>query len=195
MRNLDDINRLIAASEAELSELNARRSELIARVAELQREKASLLQPIAAPGFNDSQPTTTNQSFQEEKIALFRTLFRGREDVYPRRFESVKTGKKGYQPACRNEWAKGICEKPKIRCEDCGQREFLPVTNLVIRNHLQGFDPQDRPGRDFIIGLYPMLPDETCWFLAVDFDKTAWQEDALAFMETCRLFDVPGHQL
>ena len=136
----------------------------------MQREKAALLQPIAASGFNDSQPTTTNQSSREEKIALFRSLFCGREDVYPRRFESVKTGKKGYQLACRNEWVKGICEKPKIRCEDCGQREFLPVTNLVIRNHLQGFDPQDRPGRDFTIGVYLMLPDETCWFLAVDFD-------------------------
>lgn len=92
MRNLDDINRLIAATEAELSELNTRRSELIARVAELQHEKAALLQPIAAPGLNDSQPTVTNQSSQEEKIALFRSLFRGREGVYPRRFESVKTG-------------------------------------------------------------------------------------------------------
>jgi superfamily II DNA or RNA helicase len=192
MRNLDDINRLIAATEAELSELNTRRSELIARVAELQHEKAALLQPIAAPGLNDSQPTVTNQSSQEEKIALFRSLFRGREDVYPRRFESVKTGKKGYQPACCNEWVKGICEKPKIRCEDCGQREFLPVTNLVMRNHLQGCELQDKSGRDFTIGVYPMLPDETCWFLAVDFDKTTWQEDALTFMDTCRLFDVPA---
>ncbi|MDD1444305.1 hypothetical protein MEO93_28995, partial [Dolichospermum sp. ST_sed3] len=76
-------------------------------------------------------------------------------------------------------------------CEECGHREFLPVTDLVVRNHLQGFDPQDKSGRDFTIGVYPMLPDETCWFLAVDFDKATWQEDARAFVETCSLFDVP----
>ncbi len=192
MKSVDEMNRLLAAIEEELAELNSRRSELLARAAELQQEKAAFLQPTAAPDFNESQPTVTSQSSHEEKIALFRSLFRGREDVYPRRFESMKTGKKGYQPACRKEWVKGICEKPKIRCEDCEQREFLPVTNLVMRNHLQGFDPQDRSGRDFTIGVYPMLPDETCWFLAVDFDKISWQEDALAFMETCRLFDVPA---
>ena len=109
MRDLNDINRLIAATEAELSEMNNRRSELIARVAELQREKAALLQPIASPGLDDKQPIVTNQSSHEEKIALFRSLFRGREDVYPRRFESMKTGKKGYQPVCRDEWVSRIC--------------------------------------------------------------------------------------
>jgi superfamily II DNA or RNA helicase len=192
MRDLNDINRLIAATEAELSELNNRRSELIARVAELQREKAALLQPIASPGLDDKQPIVTNQSSHEEKIALFRSLFRGREDVYPRRFESMKTGKKGYQPVCRNEWVSGICEKPKIRCEDCAHREFLPITDIVVRNHLQGFDPQDRSRRDFAIGVYPMLTDESCWFLAVDFDKAFWQKDARAFLETCLLLNVPA---
>jgi len=87
---------------------------------------------------------------------------------------------------------RGICEKPKIRCEDCGHREFLPVTELVMRNHLQGIDPQDRAGRDFTIGVYPMLPDETCWFLAADFDKTSWQQDVHAFLETCSSFNVPA---
>jgi hypothetical protein len=78
MRDLNDINLLIAATEAELSELNTRQSELIARLAELQHEKATLLRPIAAPGVGDSEPIVTNQSSQEEKIALFHRLFRGR---------------------------------------------------------------------------------------------------------------------
>jgi hypothetical protein len=191
MKTLNEINRLIAATESELAELESRRLELLARAAELQREKTALLQPTLALGVAGNQPGVTNQSPQEEKIALFRTLFRGREDVYPRRFESIKTGKKGYQPVCRNEWVSGICGKPKIRCEDCGHREFLPLTDLVVRNHLQGFDPQERSGRDFTIGVYPMLPDETCWFLAVDFDKASWQEDARAFLGTCSLLNVP----
>ena len=72
------------------------------------------------------------------KIALFRSLFRGREDVYPRRFESRKTGKSGYAPACGNEWVRGICEKPRIKCAECPHRRFLPVTDDVIRWHLSG---------------------------------------------------------
>jgi len=192
MRTLDEINRLIAAFEAEMTELESNRFELLARVTQLQEEKAALFLQTAAPNLNDSKPVVTSQSSQEEKITLFHNLFRGREDVYPRRFESMKTGKKGYQPVCGNEWVTGICEKQKIRCEDCGHRDFLPVTDLVIRKHLQGFDPQDRSRHEFTIGVYPMLPDETCWFLAVDFDKASWQEDTQAYLETCKSFDVPA---
>jgi superfamily II DNA or RNA helicase/very-short-patch-repair endonuclease len=123
------------------------------------------------------------QSSPEAKIALFRSLFRGRDDVYPRRFESRKTGKSGYQPACANEWAPGICQKPKVKCADCQHRNFLPVTDDVIRWHLSG---QDASGREFVMGMYPMLQDETCFFLAADFDKTHWQEDAGAILDTCR---------
>jgi superfamily II DNA or RNA helicase len=191
MKTLDEINRLIAATEAKLAELESSRSKLLVQFAALQREKAALTQSQFSP-YPNHKPTVTNQISQDEKIALFRSLFRGREDIYPRRFESLKTGKAGYQPGCQNEWVRGICEKPKIRCEDCGHREFLPVTDLVVRNHLQGFDPQDKTGRTFTVGVYPMLPDETCWFLAADFDKASWQQDVHAFLETCSLFNIPA---
>ncbi|MEI6670315.1 MAG: restriction endonuclease subunit R, partial [Acidobacteriota bacterium] len=72
------------------------------------------------------------------KIALFRSLFRGREDVYPRRFESRKSGKSGYMPACAHEWVRGICEKPHIKCTACAHRRLLPVTDEVIGWHLSG---------------------------------------------------------
>ena len=127
------------------------------------------------------------QSSPESKIALFRKIFRGREDVYPRRFESRKSGKSGYQPACANEWVPGVCQKPKVKCSDCSRRHFLPVTDQVIRWHLSGHDDA---GRDFVMGVYPMLQDETCCFLAADFDKTHWQEDAGAILETCRRLDL-----
>jgi superfamily II DNA or RNA helicase len=128
-------------------------------------------------------------SSPEDKVALFRSLFRGRDDVYPRRFESRKTGKSGYAPACANEWVKGVCEKPRIKCAECPHRRFLPVTDEVIRCHLSG---QDGNGWDFTIGAYPMLLDETCFFVAADFDKATWQEDATAFIETCRLMNLPA---
>ena len=131
----------------------------------------------------------TNRSSPGAKIELFRSLFRGREDVYARRFESRKTNKAGYAPACANEWVRGVCEKPKIRCADCPNRRFLPVTDEVIRWHLSG---RDHLGRSFVMGIYPMLLDETCWFLAVDFDRESWQLDASAVIETCRRLNLPA---
>ncbi len=86
----------------------------------------------------------------------------------------------------------GICRKPKIKCAECENREFLPVTDEVIRNHLLGTIDSKRSKHEFTIGIYPLLQDETCWFLAVDFDKDTWIEDAYAFIETCKSYDVPS---
>jgi superfamily II DNA or RNA helicase/very-short-patch-repair endonuclease len=123
----------------------------------------------------------------ESKIALFRSLFCGRDDVYPRRFENRRTGKSGYSPACGNEWAPGLCEKPRIRCAACLNQHFLPVTDQVVRWHLSGHDDG---GRDFVMGVYPLLRDESCFFLAADLDKAEWQDDAQAILETCRRLDL-----
>jgi superfamily II DNA or RNA helicase/very-short-patch-repair endonuclease len=134
-------------------------------------------------------PTTvTHRSSAEEKIALFGALFRGREDVYPRRFESAATGRSGYQPACANEWARGVCDKPKTKCALCGQRRFLPVTAEVLRWHLSGADDK---GRHFVMGIYPLLEDEHCWFVAADFDKEGWREDVAALRQTCEELGIP----
>ncbi len=122
-----------------------------------------------------------------DKIALFRSLFRGRDDIYPRRFENQKTQKAGYAPACANEWVRGVCEKPKIKCINCQYRRFLPVTDEVIRWHLLGLDDK---GKDFVMGVYPMFLDETCFFLAVDFDKSTWQKDAVAYLKTCQQMNL-----
>src|SRR5258708_7608411 len=128
-------------------------------------------------------------SAPEAKIALFRSLFRGREDVYPRRFESRRTGKAGYAPACANEWVRGICEKPRIKCGECPNRSFLALTDDVIRWHLSG---RDDGGQPFVAGVYPLLQDETCFFIAVDFDKGSWRDDTAAFLDTCRRLTLPA---
>lgn len=137
---------------------------------------------------NGRMAAVSKDSPPHEKVALFRSLFRGREDVYPRRFESRKTGRAGYAPACANEWVRGVCEKPKVKCAECPHRLFLPVTDEVIRWHLSG---RDQLGRDFVMGVYPMLLDESCLLLAVDFDQKSWESDAGAFVETCRQLELP----
>ncbi|MDP2321042.1 MAG: DEAD/DEAH box helicase family protein [Acidobacteriota bacterium] len=134
-----------------------------------------------------ASPVVNQQSSAKSKIRLFRSLFRGRDDVYPRRFESRKTGKSGYAPACSNEWVRGICEKPRIKCAVCQHRQFLPVTEDVIRWHLSGEDEHRQP---FVAGVYPLLLDESCYFIAADFDKANWLDDATAFLQTCRRLDL-----
>ena len=136
-----------------------------------------------------SHARVDHQSSSVDKIAVFRSLFRGREDVYPRRFVSRRTGKAGYAPACAHEWVRGLCEKPRIKCAECRQRRFLPVTDEVIRWHLSG---RDGEGQLFVAGVYPLLPDETCYFLAIDFDKRRWDEDAAAFLVTCHRLGLPA---
>ena len=112
----------------------------------------------------------------DEKVALFRTLFRGRTDVYPIRWEGRTSGKSGYAPACANEWRAGVCEKPRIKCGDCAYRVLQPLTDAVIYDHLAG---------EHTVGVYPLLEGDTCHFLAVDFDEAAWREDAKAFIQSC----------
>jgi superfamily II DNA or RNA helicase len=138
------------------------------------------------PNVNNLRPNSNAETsyFKEQKIKerikIFRELFRGRTDVYAVRLES-KNGKTGYSPACEHEWHPTLCEKPKIKCADCQNRKLLPLTDKVIYDHLSGKQT---------IGLYPLLQDETCWFLAVDFDKKNWQKDSLAFIDTCKNLNV-----
>ncbi|WP_150272345.1 TOTE conflict system archaeo-eukaryotic primase domain-containing protein [Paenibacillus tepidiphilus] len=119
----------------------------------------------------------------EDKLTLYKSYFRGRDDVYPIRW-SNKQGKSGYSPACAKEWT-SVCEKPRVKCSVCKHQNFLPLTNEVLSAHLDA--RQDRT-----IGIYPMLPDETCWFLAMDFDKHDWKQDVTAVMELCKIHEIPA---
>ena len=124
----------------------------------------------------------TNNSPSIEKVDMFRRLFAGRPDVFPARWENRKTGRSGYSPACSNEWAKGICGKPKVKCGECPHQAFIPPSEDIIEKHLRGGDVHSG---DFVVGVYPLLQDETCWFLAADFDRESWADDVRALLDTC----------
>lgn len=191
MEEFSDIEQKITEIEAEIARLDHHRSQLLDELTQLRQQ---LLQKdsLEQLSLHIQESSINNQSSQEEKIRLFRSLFKGREDVFPRRFENSKTGKSGYAPVCRNEWQAGICQKPKIACLECNFRVFVPVSDEVIRNHLRGNDPQEYATKDYTVGVYPLLSDETCWFLAADFDKSTWTEDAKTFLETCVSYQVPA---
>ncbi|MEM9629664.1 MAG: DEAD/DEAH box helicase family protein, partial [Pseudomonadota bacterium] len=115
----------------------------------------------------------------------------GRTDVFPRRWQNAKTGKKGFSPACRNEWVPGVCQKPKVKCSDCVHQAFVPVDDDIIAQHLRGTpgSGSDR-GDEFVIGVYPILPDISCWFLAVDFDGKTWESDETSYLDSCRAHQI-----
>ena len=133
---------------------------------------------IAAPGVARSAFGTA-----EQRIELFRSLFRGRDDVYAVRWESAD-GRSGYMPKADRDWKSYLRAKDKDRKKvDRQTRKFRPLTQDVVRGHLVG---------DQTVGIYPLLQDETCSLLAVDFDKKTWQKDAAAFLVACREMNVPA---
>jgi superfamily II DNA or RNA helicase len=158
----------------------------------LRAENARLILLLEAHGIEwhlppepISPPTPDVEPFNfsaTEKVALFRRLFQGRTDVYPIRWESKTTGKTGYAPACSNEWLAGVCNKPRIKCSDCNNRALSQLTDFVIYEHLAG---------KRTVGVYPLLADDNCHFLAADFDEAEWKEDALAFTRSCHELGVP----
>lgn len=160
-----------------LARLATERAELTARLGELESKR-----PPVRDGKCPAGPVT-NRSTPGEKIALFRALFCGREDVFPRRWENTRTGRSGYAPACGNEWKPRVCGKPKVKCGACPNQAFLPVTDEVIEAHLRG---------RHTIGVYPIRPDDSCRFLAADFDRKTWRRDAEAFLEACGSKRIPA---
>ena len=142
------------------------------------------IEPLAPPitfsvnaPVRTSEPPARGDLSVPEKIALFRSLFRGREDVYALRWEKAD-GKSGYSPASIRDWKAVMSVPPAERKKlDQATRQLLPLTDDAVHQHLSGKNT---------IGVYPLLPDETCWFLAVDFDQESWKLDAVSFVESCR---------
>jgi superfamily II DNA or RNA helicase len=167
---------LIAEQKARLASLEDQRDRAQRRLQNLQTELASASAPRGSL-FPTGSKCPRTPATPEEKVRLFRSLFRGRGDVYPTRFMSKRSNRFGYAPACGNKFIPGVCELPRIKCGECANQVFHSVDDRSILNHLQG---------RHVMGVYPLLEDDTCWFLAVDFDKTTWREDVTAFVETCR---------
>lgn len=183
-----DIEAGLARARARLVDLDAERRELLHEIASLEARLATEHAPaLTQPSFENAPVTNTSPS--PGKVDLFRRLFAGRPDVFPVRWENRKTGRSGYSPACANEWVKGICGKPKVKCGECPHQKFIPPDESVVEKHLRGDDGRSR---DFVAGVYPLLPGDTCWFLAADFDKASWADDANALLETCRAKGVPA---
>jgi len=210
------IDGALAELEQQLKELDAARAGLKAKIEHLRRTfkntppavaESSNWVPASGMGPTFDSPerlisagtslrsflSVSNASPISEKIALFCSLFKGRDDVFALRWESSKSGKSGYQPVCANEWVSGVCRKPHVKCAACPSREFVPLSDRVIRRHLFGINPNQgarRSQKEFVAGIYPLLRDERCWLLALDFDKATWFADVAVFRETCERIGI-----
>lgn len=183
-----DEHRRIAEIRERLDAIATERRALNEELVALERHVPNVSARLSTPE-RATTPLVTKRSPSADKIALFRRLFAGRGDVFPVHWENAKSGKSGYAPACNNEWKPGICNKPRVKCGECPHQAFIPISDEIIRRHLGG--PSNKStSTDFVAGVYPLLPDNTCHFLAVDFDGEHWASDTIAFVETCQKLNI-----
>jgi len=163
-----DIESDIKIIDKKIADLENHKKELISKIDILKIQRNSLQKNIT--------PLSTQQ-----KIEIFKSLFQGRSDVFSSRWQNTK-GRSGYSIACHNEWKKGVCNKPKIKCGDCLNQQYKQLDDKALYEHLAG---------KLIVGLYPLLTDNTCNLLVADFDKSDWQDSITAMAQACRHFKIP----
>ena len=178
-------------SSLRYQEFIAERTRLLERIKELETENAELRKRLGEPVTPaPAAPNATQNLSLQDKIELFCSLFKGRDDVFARRWCNKTSGKAGYQPVCQNEWTP-LCDKRKYKCADCPNRLFSPLTYNDYYRHLEG---KDADGRD-VIGIYVLNIDNTCHLLCTDFDdkncEHGYQDDVLAFVDVCKSWNVP----
>ncbi len=165
-------------SDQELLSIENELAVLDQKMALLRVRKKELLSKVSSIGLPvvDVTPLST-----EQKVTLFSSLFRGRDDIHAVHWEN-KQGRSGYSVACANDWQQGLCNKPKIKCGECLNRAYVPLNKQAIYDHLSG---------KRTIGLYPLSSDDQCWLLAVDFYKSDWQQAVAAFRQACLAWGIP----
>lgn len=150
--------------------------------------------PYDYQAYKDSLATSQNNEivFPEltrEHAISFYSMFRGRKDVF-----SMRSAKKGYFTQCDNFWKYGVCPKrsgEKVKCRECPNQNYTKLTIPIILSHLKG----EKEDCSDVIGLYPLFPDGTCWFLVFDFDNHGdeeiepskdWMQEVDAMRDICK---------
>src|SRR3989338_1386232 len=160
--------------EARLEELAGERNRLVGELTSLRAASPTLEE---LPALLGTPVSACVPQSSEEKVALFLKLFRARESVFPKLWENKAKKTKGYSPACHNEWAPTICRKPQVKCSECPNQAFSRLDEQAVRDHLKG---------KYTIGTYAIREDDTCTFLAADFDGDGWRQDVLAYRAAAR---------
>ena len=183
-----DIDAIVARLH-KLEEENSRLKNLLSKHGISYEESKQEPTPVVSK--SENKDSAMQRLSLQEKVKLFRSIFKGREDVFAKRWYSDVTKKSGYQPVCEREWNSKFCDKRKYKCTECPNRLFASLTDEHIYNHLAG---KDNFGRD-VVGVYPIMSDNTCNFLCTDFDDKScehgFQNDVLAFVGICKEWEIP----
>ena len=184
---LEKYQALLAENSTLKEEIRSLKAQLDLAVPQIPHDEQN--KPASGAEISDEQSAAgtilsniNSKSDVVEKVRLFMSLFKGRDDVYAIRWNSKKKESSGYSPCCHNEWKQGVCVKPKGKCVDCRQKSYAPFDEKVVEDHLRG---------KIVAGIYPMLIDETCWFLAIDLDEGEWRKDVTALREVSAEFSIP----
>jgi superfamily II DNA or RNA helicase len=170
-----DYNKLLEKYN-KLVEENKKLKIEIARLKGLvEKDKIEDASPSNVPNVNANIITKNNSN--EEKVNLYLSLFKGRDDACAKRWRN----KPGYSPYCYNDWTPGLCPKPKVKCTKCKNSNFANLDKIEIEKHLRG---------EHVLGLYPITLEDTCYLLAMDFDKASWQEDVNVIREVCKTNNI-----
>ena len=178
----------LAELKKQIAALDNQRTAIAAEIEALEQAQMLAMPFPNIVSLEGVEHVVDRHSETDQKISLFRKMFRGRTDVFPIRWDNARSGKSGYAPACHNEWQRGVCEKPRVKCSVCPNQAFIEVSADLIERHLRGTTSTGSP---FVMGLYPMLPDGTCCLLVADFDREDWRRNSLAYVETCDRLNVP----
>jgi superfamily II DNA or RNA helicase len=218
-------NEIVEELNKRIAMLKQSRDELDRAINDAELELASALEALAdatalpegqSPSMFEldlfsTQPVVSKASPIEEKYQLFYDLFSGRPDVHAHRFESAKSGKCGYVPACNNENDWSICKRAKkgkehVRCVDCEHQLFRQLTTEEFKAHLHG----EAKNNSDVLGAYPINSEGLCKFVLADFDEDgrkekitvedasnhqqkAMRDAAIAFCKTCWMNSVPAY--
>lgn len=149
-----------AALDAKIEEAKQKLAEL-ERLSAATADELAQLERLRAARLHAESGSDSGQYSPADKLQLFGDLFRGRDDVFAVRWENRARNRAGYSPRCMNEWARGVCGKPKVRCGVCSHQAFLRLDDRQLLAHLQGRQ---------VVGIYPLFPGDTCRLLAIDLD-------------------------
>lgn len=166
----------ITAAEERLRVLDGEREAATRELAELRDRR----QQAGSAEASEDRSSVSGRWTPERKVALFASLFRGREDIFPLRWENPAKGKSGWAPCCENDWRRGVCGKrlrPPVKCGECPNQAFRPPAEHELLRHLQGRQ---------VMGVYPLLAGDTCRLLAIDLDGSSWREDVEAIRDVCQ---------
>jgi len=167
----EEINNRIQQVRDRLLVVERERNELLRQLGDLERQAYLDAPPIFGAPLGQP-PVMSVPVTADNRVSLFLTLFRCRESVYPKLWENKKKGTKGYAPVCDNDWASGLCNKPRVKCSECSHQSFRPLDEAAAKDHLLG---------KTTIGTYAIREDDTCVFLACDFDEKDWSDDVAVY--------------